>query len=123
LALSAGEQALMVSVGAPSTANELDTKFGSLARFVRQHVAEFGFTPGLYAAEAFDAATLLIDGFKAQKEGVELGRFIRNHRPSSTTKSIRLNEQGDLTNQQVYVYEVRNGHFVCERTISVTNNL
>jgi branched-chain amino acid transport system substrate-binding protein len=90
--------------------------------FVADYTAKFGVAPGVYGAEGFDAATLVIEAIK--KAG-EPGDDIKAYRAAvadaigqtsgfqGLTKSFAFEDNGELVadSVQIYLYKVENRKF------------
>jgi branched-chain amino acid transport system substrate-binding protein len=83
------------------------------ADFVAAYTEAFGDAPGTYAAEAYDAASMLLAGIS---EGITdraaMLDFIRNIEFEGITKTIKFTPEGDVDADTVYLFEVQGGEIV-----------
>jgi branched-chain amino acid transport system substrate-binding protein len=88
------------------------------AEFAEAYEAEFGEAPGTYAAEAYDAATIFLDGIA---EGIdnreEMLTFVNEYDEEGVTKQLAFDEKGEPSDVHVYAYKVENGAIVSEQEI------
>ncbi|TNM45178.1 branched-chain amino acid ABC transporter substrate-binding protein [Nocardioides albidus] len=90
----------------------------AVAEFAADYEAEFGEAPGTYAAEAYDAATIFLDGID---EGVDnradMLEFVNNYDDEGITKQLKFDEKGEPADVHVYAYTVKGGAIVPEGEI------
>lgn len=91
----------------------------AVAEFAEAYEAEFGEAPGTYAAEAYDAANIFLDGI-AEGNGTreDLLAFINEYDEAGITKQLSFDETGEPTDVHVYSYKVEGGAIVPEGEIS-----
>jgi len=90
----------------------------AVAEFAEAYEAEFGEAPGTYAAEAYDAASIFLDGIAAGNGTREdLLAFINEYDEAGITKQLKFDETGEPTDVHVYSYKVENGEIVPEGEI------
>ncbi|GAA0243132.1 Hsp70 family protein [Cryptosporangium japonicum] len=76
------------------------------AEFRVAYTAKFGTEPGRYAAEAYDAATILLDGIAAGKTTrAQMLDFVNRYDARGLTKHLKFNEIGDLAVPTMWLYE------------------
>jgi branched-chain amino acid transport system substrate-binding protein len=88
--------------------------------FASEFKAKFGSDPGPYAAEGYDAATVLLDGFKAGKTTrKELLDWVDAYNKAGLTKTIKFDEKGevDASNVVIWAYTVKGGSVVADQEI------
>lgn len=82
------------------------------ATFRTEYKAKFGQEPGRYSAEAYDAATVVLDGIDAGKtDRREMLEFVNAYDAEGLTKRVKFNELGDLATPSMWLYRARNGAF------------
>lgn len=80
--------------------------------FVADFKAKYNVDPGPYAAEGWDAANVLLDGFKAGKTTrKELLDWVNAYNTPGLTKTIKFAETGDVeaANVIIWAYVVKGG--------------
>jgi branched-chain amino acid transport system substrate-binding protein len=91
----------------------------AVAEFAAAYEAEFGEQPGTYAAEAYDAANIFLDGIA---EGIDnredMLAFINDYDEAGVTKQLKFDETGEPADVHVYAYTVKGGEIVPEGEIS-----
>jgi branched-chain amino acid transport system substrate-binding protein len=79
---------------------------------------EFGEAAGTYAAEAYDAATIFLDGIG---EGIgdreAMLEFVNGYDEAGITKQLSFDETGEPSDVKVYAYKVEGGEIVPEGEI------
>lgn len=90
----------------------------AVAEFAADFEAAFGEAPGTYAAEAYDAANIFLDGIA---EGIDnredMLEFVNNYDEPGVTKQLSFDETGEPTDVHVYAYTVEGGAIVPEGEI------
>ncbi|KAA1429472.1 branched-chain amino acid ABC transporter substrate-binding protein [Nocardioides antri] len=90
-----------------------------VAEFAEAYEAEFGEEPGTYAAEAYDAANIFLDGIA---EGIDnradMLTFVNEYDEAGVTKQLSFAENGEPSEVHVYAYTVEGGEIVPEGEIS-----
>lgn len=90
----------------------------AVAEFAEAFEAEFGSAPGTYAAEAYDAANIFLDGIA---EGIDnredMLEFVNEYDEAGVTKQLAFDETGEPTDVHVYSYTVEGGEIVPEGEI------
>ena len=90
-----------------------------VAEFAEAYEAEFGEAPGTYAAEAYDAANIFLDGIA---EGIDnredMLAFVNEYDEAGVTKQLNFEENGEPSEVHVYSYKVEGGAIVPEGEIS-----
>jgi branched-chain amino acid transport system substrate-binding protein len=91
----------------------------AVAEFAAAYEAEFGEAPGTYAAEAYDATNIFLDGIA---EGIDnredMLAFINEYDEPGVTKQLAFDETGEPADVHVYAYTVTGGEIVPEGEIS-----
>ncbi|MCW2608969.1 MAG: branched-chain amino acid transport system substrate-binding protein [Actinomycetota bacterium] len=86
--------------------------------FAADYKAAFKVDAGTYSGEAFDAATVFIEGIKAGKTTREaLNDFIGSFHGEGVTKSIAFDAKGEVTDKVIWAYKVKAGQIVEEQEI------
>jgi branched-chain amino acid transport system substrate-binding protein len=90
-----------------------------VADFAAAYEEEFGEAPGTYAAEAYDAANIFLDGLA---EGIDnredMLAFVNDYDDAGVTKQLTFDETGEPTEVKVYAYKVENGEIVSDQEIT-----
>ena len=90
----------------------------AVADFASAYEAEFGEAAGTYAAEAYDAATIFLDGIG---EGISdreaMLEFVNGYDEAGITKQLSFDESGEPSEVKVYAYKVEGGEIVPEGEI------
>ncbi|MEV7627375.1 branched-chain amino acid ABC transporter substrate-binding protein [Actinoplanes sp. NPDC089786] len=82
--------------------------------FPKDYEAEYKEPSGAYGAEGFDAATVLLDGFKAGKKSrADLLTWVDAYDKQGVSKYIKFDQNGDVDKSKVVVwsYEISGGKF------------
>jgi branched-chain amino acid transport system substrate-binding protein len=91
----------------------------AVAEFASAYEAEFGGPPGTYAAEAYDAASIFLDGIA---EGIDnredMLEFINSYDEPGITKQLKFDETGEPADVHVYAYKVEGGEIVSDQEIT-----
>ncbi len=85
--------------------------------------AEYNKEPGAYTAEGYDAAKVLLDGFKAGKNTrAALLEWVKNYNADGASKHIKFDANGDVdaANVVIWAYEVKGGKIVPKQEISLS---
>jgi branched-chain amino acid transport system substrate-binding protein len=90
----------------------------AVADFAAAYEEEFGEAPGTYAAEAYDAANIFLDGI-AEGNGTreDLLAFINEYDEKGVTKQLTFDEKGEPSDVHVYAYKVEGGEIVPDQEI------
>ncbi len=90
----------------------------AVAEFASAYEAEFGEAAGTYAAEAYDAANIFLDGIA---EGIDnredLLAFVNEYDEPGITKQLKFDDKGEPADVHVYAYTVKGGEIVPEGEI------
>lgn len=90
----------------------------AVADFASAYEEEYGEAPGTYAAEAYDAASIFLDGIA---EGIDtregMLEFINNYDEAGITKQLTFDETGEPSDVAVYAYKVEGGDIVSDQEI------
>ncbi|WP_051204205.1 MULTISPECIES: branched-chain amino acid ABC transporter substrate-binding protein [Nocardioides] len=90
----------------------------AVAEFASAYEAEFGGAPGTYAAEAYDAAQIFLDGIA---EGIDnredMLAFVNDYDAAGVTKQLSFDETGEPADVHVYAYTVKGGEIVSDQEI------
>jgi branched-chain amino acid transport system substrate-binding protein len=66
---------------------------------------EYGTAPGSYGAEGYDAATILLEGYKSgKKTRAELLEFVKAYDKQGVSKYLKFDENGDVDKSKVVVW-------------------
>jgi branched-chain amino acid transport system substrate-binding protein len=91
----------------------------AVAEFASAYEAEFGGPPGTYGAEAYDSASIFLDGIA---EGIDnredMLAFINEYDEQGITKQLTFDEAGEPSDVHVYAYKVENGEIVSDQEIT-----
>ncbi|WP_295661859.1 branched-chain amino acid ABC transporter substrate-binding protein [uncultured Nocardioides sp.] len=91
----------------------------AVAEFASAYEAEFGGAPGTYAAEAYDAAQIFLDGIA---EGIstreDMLAFVNDYDEAGITKQLTFDETGEPADVHVYAYTVEGGEIVPDQEIT-----
>ncbi len=90
----------------------------SVAEFAAAYDEAFGGAPGTYAAEAYDAANIFLDGIA---EGIDnredMLAFVNEYDEAGVTKQLAFDETGEPADVAVFAYKVENGEIVEDQEI------
>jgi branched-chain amino acid transport system substrate-binding protein len=90
----------------------------NVADFAAAFEEEFGNAPGTYAAEAYDAASIFLDGIA---EGIDnredMLAFVNEYDEEGITKQLSFDEKGEPSDVHVYAYKVEGGEIVSDTEI------
>jgi len=90
----------------------------AVADFASAYEDEFGEAPGTYAAEAYDAASIFLDGIADGATDREaMLEFVNNYDEAGITKQLKFDETGEPADVHVYAYTVEDGAIVPEGEI------
>ena len=87
---------------------------GDLGKFAKDYKAEFKQDAGTYSSEAYDAANILMNGIAAGNTTREkLLAYVEGVKTyKGISKTIEFAENGNVTTDAVYFFNVKNGKFV-----------
>jgi branched-chain amino acid transport system substrate-binding protein len=94
---------------------------GKLGKFYKAFKAEIGHDPETYAAEAYDAANMIIDAINAGNDTrSKLVDYFENDFTSyaGVSKPIEFEKNGNIKQTGVYVFEVKGGVFTLKKAPS-----
>jgi branched-chain amino acid transport system substrate-binding protein len=90
----------------------------AVADFAAAYEEAFGGAPGTYAAEAYDAANIFLDGIA---EGIDnredMLTFVNEYDEAGVTKQLAFDETGEPDDVHVYAYKVEGGEIVSDQEI------
>ena len=90
----------------------------AVADFAAAYEEAFGGAPGTYAAEAYDAANIFLDGIA---EGIDnredMLAFVNDYDEAGVTKQLSFDETGEPADVHVYAYTVEGGEIVSDQEI------
>ena len=90
----------------------------SVADFAAAYDEAFGGAPGTYAAEAYDAANIFLDGIA---EGIDnredMLAFVNEYDEAGVTKQLSFDETGEPADVAVFAYKVEGGEIVSDQEI------
>ncbi len=90
----------------------------AVADFAEAFEAEFGGPPGTYAAEAYDAANIFLDGIaQGINNREDMLAFINEYDEPGVTKQLAFDETGEPSDIHIYAYKVEGGQIVSEAEI------
>ncbi|MFG1922068.1 Hsp70 family protein [Cryptosporangium sp. NPDC048952] len=82
------------------------------AEFRAAYQAKYGEEPGRYAAEAYDAAKVVLDGIAAGKvDRKSMLDYVNKYDADGVTKHLKFNELGDLAVPTMWLYEAGKNAF------------
>ena len=97
---------------------DLQKAYTAVGEFATAYEEEFGGAPGTYAAEAYDAANIFLDGIA---EGIDnredMLSFINEYNEQGVTKQLQFDETGEPSDVHVYAYSVEGGAIVSDQEI------
>jgi len=74
------------------------------------YVKEYDVEPTDYAAEAFDATLIILNGLKdGASNRADMATFIRSYSGPGITKDLSFDDDGDITGDPYYVYTMKDG--------------
>ena len=86
--------------------------------FFADYKKAFNADPATYGAEAFDSATILLDGIKS---GIttrdKMIDFVKSYDKPGVTKQLKFDAKGEPTNVSVWAYKVEGGKIVPDQEI------
>ena len=86
--------------------------------FFADYKKAFNADPATYGAEAFDSATILLDGIKS---GIttrdKMIDFVKNYDKPGVTKQLKFDAKGEPANVSVWAYKVEGGKIVPDQEI------
>jgi branched-chain amino acid transport system substrate-binding protein len=91
--------------------------------FAADFEKEYGIAPGSYGAEGYDAAQVLLTGFKAGKTTrAELLAWVDAYDAQGVSKSIKFDSTGDVDKSKVaiWAYEIKGGKIVASSEIKLS---
>lgn len=89
-------------------------------RYEEAYTARFGKGPGVYSPYAYDGAWNMIEAMKAAgsaKPENYLAKLAETNRSGATSENIAYDENGDLKEISVTIYEVKDGKWEMVKTI------
>jgi branched-chain amino acid transport system substrate-binding protein len=90
----------------------------AVADFAAAYDEAFGEAPGTYAAEAYDAATIFLDGIASGIDNREdMLAFVNDYDEPGITKQLTFDETGEPADVHVYAYKVEGGEIVSDQEI------
>lgn len=97
-----------VACGCAGTADSADAQ-----AFNAAYLAQFGTTPGPYAAEAYDAANAILQAIqKGNLSPSAINRYLASADYVGITRTVRFKPDGDWAGDNVFVYKVETGALV-----------
>ena len=88
--------------------------------FAADFKAEYNADPGVYAAEGWDSATVLLDAFKAEKTTrKDILDFVNSYNKDGVTKTIKFDSTGEIEKDKVVIwaYVIKGGKIVADQEI------
>src|SRR5262249_15388413 len=87
--------------------------------FAARYQARFQISPPFYAAEAYDAATVLLSGIAAGKSTRgDLLAWVNRYDATGVSKHIRFKPNGDLSTAAAWVYRIAEEQYIPQMAIS-----
>lgn len=81
--------------------------------FLAAYTQAFGEQPGTYSAEGYDAANVLLAAIEAgSTDRGSVNRFLDGIDHAGITKRIAFDEHGEVADQRIFLYQVRDGEIV-----------
>lgn len=81
--------------------------------FRNAYVEVFGVQPGTYSAEGYDAANVLLEAVRAGRtDRASVNDFLATVDYQGITKRIRFDDTGEVADQRIYLYQVKDGEIV-----------
>jgi branched-chain amino acid transport system substrate-binding protein len=103
----AGEAAEGTIVTCPCVPGE------TIAAFDKAYTEMFNEKPGTYGPEAYDAATIFLEGIaEGITDRAEMNEFVSNYDGEGVSKNLSFDEDGESEEVPIWSYEVKNGEFV-----------
>ncbi len=86
--------------------------------FYADYKKAFNAEPATYGAEAFDAATILLDGIKSGiSDRAKMIDFVKSYDKPGVTKQLKFDAKGEPANVTVWAYKVQGGKIVPDQEI------
>ena len=86
--------------------------------FFADYKKAFNADPATYGAEAFDAATILLDGIKSGITSRDkMIDFVKSYDKPGVTKQLKFDAKGEPANVSVWAYKVEGGKIVPDQEI------
>jgi branched-chain amino acid transport system substrate-binding protein len=88
--------------------------------FATEFKTKYSVDPGPYAAEGYDAATVLLDGFKAGKTTrKDMMEWVDAYNKALLTKTVKFDDKGDVApeNVVIWAYTVKGGVVTADQEI------
>ncbi|MFL6077123.1 MAG: branched-chain amino acid ABC transporter substrate-binding protein [Mycobacteriales bacterium] len=119
------DEGLIKAGGASATEGALTTcpcavKTGD--KFATDYKAKWGKDPGIYSAEAFDAANIFLKGIDAGKTTrPKMLTYVNGYQGQGETKHFKFDSHGELDKSSVVVwlYKVQNGAIVLDKQLKL----
>jgi len=91
----------------------------NVADFAADYEAAYGEAPGTYAAEAYDSATIFLNGIAAGNGTREdLLTWVNEYDEPGITKQLKFDDKGEPSDVHVYSYKVEGGEIVPDQEIT-----
>ena len=88
------------------------------AEFSSAFEKAYGSPPATYSAEAYDAATVFLDGIAAGKTSSEdMVAFVKSYDKKGVTKQIKFDDKGEPAEVSVCAYKVEGGKIVPDQEV------
>lgn len=86
--------------------------------FYADYKKAFNAEPATYGAEAFDAATILLDGIAAGKTTrADMVSFVASYDKAGVTKQLKFDDKGEPSQVAIWAYKVQGGQIVPDQEI------
>jgi branched-chain amino acid transport system substrate-binding protein len=78
---------------------------GAEGAFTADYTKEYGQAPGSYGAEGYDAAQILLDGYKAgKKTRAEMIEWVKSYDKQGASKYLKFDDKGDVEKSKVVIW-------------------
>ncbi len=95
------------------------TQSTTAGTFVQDYKADAGTDPAIYSAEAYDAASVILQAIGAGKTtGPDINTYLATIDFKGITKEIKFGDNGDIAASGIYIYKVTSGSFQVQGLVS-----
>ncbi|MFF5204481.1 branched-chain amino acid ABC transporter substrate-binding protein [Streptosporangium sp. NPDC000396] len=97
-------------VGCPCYIATPDVTDAKVKGFADSYKGAYSADPAIYAAEGYDAATVIVDAVKAGNTTTEkINEFIGKVDIAGVSKQVKFGANGEVEAKDIYIYQVKNG--------------
>ncbi|MET9067840.1 branched-chain amino acid ABC transporter substrate-binding protein [Streptosporangium sandarakinum] len=97
-------------VGCPCYVATADVTDEKVKKFAEAYKAAYSADPAIYAAEGYDAASVLVEAVKAGNTTPEkINEFIKTVDLAGVSKQVKFGANGEVEAKDIYMYQVKNG--------------